>query len=118
MWRELNRKSYSNWSPEYKEKRLLQSNLRHKRIKPVLWDVELTELVSVEAHTLRKLRNEITGFEWHVDHVLPLNGKFVSGLHVWNNLQVIPAVVNLSKGNRVKETYYTLHEEREEGLQT
>jgi hypothetical protein len=27
-------------------------------------------------------------------------GKTVSGLHVWNNVQVIPAVVNLKKANR------------------
>ena len=100
-WQNLNKKSYRNWSPEFKEKRLLEANLRHKRLKPVNWDQELTDLVTLEAHDLRKLRNKLTGIKWHVDHVLPLNGKQVSGLHVWNNLQVIPAVVNLSKGNRV-----------------
>lgn len=64
------------------------------------WDDELTDLVTLEAYDLCELRENITGFSWHVDHVIPLNGKVVSGLHVWNNLAVIPAAQNLSKGNR------------------
>lgn len=40
-----------------------------------------------------------TGSEWHVDHEIPLRGKIVSGLHVAENLRVIPAIPNLSKGS-------------------
>jgi len=37
---------------------------------------------------------------WHVDHVIPLQGKTVSGLHVPNNLQVICGLDNIKKKNR------------------
>lgn len=53
-----------------------------------------------EAYHLAKLRTELTGIPWHVDHILPLQGRKVSGLHVPSNIQVIPAKENLKKSNR------------------
>lgn len=92
-----------------------KANSRATRAKQarVVWDKELTELVTKEAHELRRIRNAFTGFEWHVDHILPLKGVEVCGLHVWNNLQVIPKHINLKKGNK-----HALYAQRKEGLQT
>lgn len=44
-----------------------------------------------------------TGGRFDIDHVVPLQGRNVSGLHVHYNLQIIPHVANTRKRNRFSD---------------
>lgn len=96
------RKQYREYSKQNPEKMRAKASARRALISGATasWDVELTDLVLIEAATLATLREKVCGFAWHIDHVIPLKGKTVCGLHVWNNLNVVPAAFNVKKVNK------------------
>lgn len=53
-----------------------------------------------EIYDLAQRRTKALGVKHHVDHIVPLQSPMVCGLHVENNLRVIPALDNISKKNR------------------
>jgi hypothetical protein len=60
--------------------------------------------VMQQAYEIAAVRTKLFGFSWHVDHIIPLQGRRVSGLHVPLNLQVIPGVENMRKLNKFEVT--------------
>lgn len=90
------------WKKNNKElNRMYNLNrIANKNQRTPAWYGELDAFVMKEAHHLAKLREEITGFKWDVDHIIPLCGKKVSGFHVYNNIQVIPKSMNVQKHNK------------------
>ena len=63
--------------------------------------VELPRAKQAEIEGLYRFCQIFKGFE--VDHIIPLNGKQVSGLHVPENLQVLTVRANCQKGAKFEE---------------
>jgi len=99
--RTLARRKWSTANPgKDNASKTLNSIARKKRIP--IWLSEDDKWMLDQAYELAALRTKMFGFAWHVDHVIPLNGRKVSGLHTPYNVQVIPGLENLRKGNRVQ----------------
>ena len=72
--------------------------IRRKRIPK--WLTEDDWWFIEEIYELADHRTRLTGKTWCVDHVLPLVGRKVSGLHVPHNLRVILHTENATKSNK------------------
>lgn len=88
LWRRLNKAVVQ----QYGAKRRAQV----RQAMPVWADIE--DIVAVYRESV--LLTQQTGVEHHVDHIVPLCGENVCGLHVSWNLRAIPGVDNMRKGNR------------------
>ena len=103
-FKENNAKRVREWGKNNPNKVLEQSSRKRasklNRLPSWLNKADLfeTECVYIYAKALSNV-----GLNYHVDHIIPLRGKQVSGLHLASNLQVIPAMDNLTKSNKFKE---------------
>lgn len=90
QWKKTHLGAHSAWTAKRRAAQLQRTPLwltdaHHKQIDLFYW--EAAEV------------SKVVGDFYHVDHIVPLQGKKVSGLHVPWNLQILHAKENLSKGN-------------------
>lgn len=102
-WYEENKEQHLEnskaWYEANKHRKLETTTAREKRCilaTPTWADRELIK----ELYALAQKLTEQTGIPHEVDHVIPLQGEAVSGLHVPENLQVITREENRRKSNK------------------
>lgn len=123
QWYCANKDHCSQTSKEYRQKNLHVVKLKNSQYKranpakvnainskrrsakrnatpPWLSKTQLREIVDI--YQLAQDLSWLSEGGLHVDHIVPLKGVEVCGLHVPWNLQVIPAPWNIAKSNRSK----------------
>lgn len=101
-WREANKEFHKELTKAWaqKNKHIVQEIVRRRQAKklqrtPAWADKKKMQEIYAEA---RRMTKE-TGIPHDVDHIIPLQGKMVSGLHCEQNLQVLPRKQNRQKHN-------------------
>lgn len=109
QYREENKDKICEYAKQYYEENKDKVNAKSakRRAKKLQatpsWLTDEQKQEIIEFYKLRKILTKETGILHHVDHIIPLKGDRVCGLHVPWNLQVISASENLSKSNKLLE---------------
>lgn len=90
-WREANRGSVNSYNA-------YRHSCKKQRTPSWLSEFDLLKIQCL--YQVASMRSKESGYKWHVDHIVPLQGENVCGLHVPWNLRVIPAEDNLRKYNK------------------
>ena len=103
-WRNNNLKQHNainrEWFANNKDKRAAYEGKRRaaELQRTPAWDPDAHLIIA--KYQLAAMLTKASGIEHHVDHIIPLQGKKVSGLHTFANLRVIPGSDNVKKSNK------------------
>lgn len=102
LFRSKKAEASREWAKKNPEKVAQQSAKKRaeklKRMPKWLTDDEKTKIK--RCYKIAQMMTVSFGKKYHVDHIIPLKGKLVSGLHVPWNLTVLKAEVNMEKSNK------------------
>ena len=90
------------WAKKYPEKHNAKYAKRRaaKLLRTPKWLTQDDTLLIEAKYAVAKWLTETVGTQYHVDHIIPLQGALVSGLHVPDNLCILKASENISKNNK------------------
>lgn len=91
VWQKSNKHKVNAISAKYRSAKLQRTPK---------WLTEEQEAAIEMFYLQAKDCEAVSGQMYHVDHIVPLQGENVSGLHVPWNLQVLPSDVNITKSNK------------------
>ena len=103
-WRQDNLETHNainrEWFANNKDKRAAYEGKRRaaELQRTPIWDPHAHIIIA--KYQLAAMLSQASGTPHHVDHIIPLQGKKVSGLHVFSNLRVIPGSDNVKKSNK------------------
>lgn len=85
-------------NPDKARENDVRCRYRRYKARPAWLTVEQQKQINTIYKECRRMTIE-TGIQYHVDHIVPINGETVCGLHIPENLQILTASENCSKRN-------------------
>lgn len=106
---EANKKRFAEYQKQYCENNPTKINARNAKRRATKLNATPNWLTPEEIQQIEDFYKEAqalklaTGQDYHVDHIVPLQGENICGLHVPWNLQILEASENIRKSNKLLE---------------